>query len=449
MLPCGYSAAVKCQGVFIETGGNMVISGAAHLVINDGGFKNNGTFTPATGTISFSGAAITPASFISGSSTTQFYNLSLNKTANGLQLNQHTAVSNTLHLISGDSIFLNAYNIDLGSNGIISGETDTRHITGAAGGYIQSTQVLNAPASVNPGNLGIQITSSSNLGSTVVRRGHIMQTNGTNNGIKRYFDIQPSSNSGLDATLRFYYFQTELAGIPETELMPFTSDNGGVSWQITDYSILDISQNFIEQNGFNELNRITLAGIYTALPVKEILLSAVASGNRNIVSWKTVDENGISSYTVERSNSGISFYPLYSVAAKGNTVGNSFYSFTDAAPLNGTGYYRIKVIDLNAHHSYSKTVAVNQAVPSDAVTIYPNPADRLLHINYFSDTAATVTIRITGITGNTVLLQKAAVQKGFNEINCPAAHLPNGMYTVQIVSAGCSWHSSFIKAGTN
>lgn len=441
--------AVKCQGILIESGGNVVNTGAPFIVINNGGFTNNGIFTPATGTLSFAGTAATAASFINGSSTSSFYNLSLDKTVNGIQLNQHAAVSNMLSLLNGDSIFLNNYNIDLGSTGTISGESAARRITGTTGGYIQITQLLNAPAAVNPGNLGLLITSSSNMGSTVIRRGHLRQTNGSNYGIERYFDILPAVNTGLDATLRLYYQQGELAGITETDLMLFSSNDFGSTWQIRDYNTLDISQNFIEQNGFNELYRVTLASLYAPLPVTQLMLDAVASNGQNIINWKTTGENALLGFVVERCGTDMVFQPLETVPAKGNQLITSLYSYIDKNPLPGTSYYRLKLLEANSHHNYSKTVAVKQPAPSDPVKAFPNPAGRILHINCYSNSNTEATIRITGISGNTVWMQKNNIHKGFNEINCSIAHLPNGIYTLQVLLPGSNWQSSFIKTGTD
>jgi len=61
------------QGIEIESGASITISGAASIEIIDGSFINNGTYTKATEELSFSGST---AGTISGSSISDFYDLS-------------------------------------------------------------------------------------------------------------------------------------------------------------------------------------------------------------------------------------------------------------------------------------------------------------------------------------------------------------------------------------
>ncbi len=94
----------------------------------------------------------------------------------------------------------------MGSTGLLLGESDNSRIVGSAGGEVLFVAALNAPAGVNPGNLGAWISSSKNLGSVTIRRGHKALSLPGGNSILRYFTISPSNNSGLAATLRFGYF---------------------------------------------------------------------------------------------------------------------------------------------------------------------------------------------------------------------------------------------------
>lgn len=61
------------QGIEIESGASITISGAASIEITDGGFINNGSYTKDSETTAFSGTA---AHTIFGTSITDFYNLS-------------------------------------------------------------------------------------------------------------------------------------------------------------------------------------------------------------------------------------------------------------------------------------------------------------------------------------------------------------------------------------
>src|SRR3546814_2896734 len=59
----------------------FVANGNIAIVIENGGLKNDGTFVKSTSTIHFLGNNATSASAISGTGSLDFYNLTLNKSA--------------------------------------------------------------------------------------------------------------------------------------------------------------------------------------------------------------------------------------------------------------------------------------------------------------------------------------------------------------------------------
>ncbi len=75
------------------------------------------------------------------------------------------------------------------------------------------------------------LTATTNLGSTEIKRGHTVQT-GLNGGtsIRRYYDISPTNDKGLNASLIFKFDDSELNGKPEPTLKLFRSSNSGGSW---------------------------------------------------------------------------------------------------------------------------------------------------------------------------------------------------------------------------
>ena len=94
ILPATY-LRLPAQGIKISSGASLVMNGSANLVLSNSGLTNNGQFSPGIGTVVFSGNSATSGSFINGSSSTGFYNLTLNKSANGIQLGRNITLSNT------------------------------------------------------------------------------------------------------------------------------------------------------------------------------------------------------------------------------------------------------------------------------------------------------------------------------------------------------------------
>lgn len=235
------------------------LEGNATLVLQDMNLVNNGTFNQTAGTVRFTG---TTNNTISGTQPTKIHVLQLAKTGTAeLQL-QRTLSINTLVSFTSGLLNLNNNNLELEPAALLTGETETSRIIGANGGYVQIVVSLNSPSSANPGNLGAVITSAQNLGTVTIRRGHVPQTISvvSRQSINRYYDISPTTNSALNATLRFNYFNAELNGRNEA-LFSLWRSNDNVNWTGAGFSSRDATGNFVQQTGIASFSRWTLTDI--------------------------------------------------------------------------------------------------------------------------------------------------------------------------------------------
>jgi Secretion system C-terminal sorting domain len=139
---------------------------------------------------------------------------------------------------------------------------------------VEITQTLDAPLSVNPGNLGAIITSAQNFGSTVIRRGHQVQTIGNQLTVKRYFDIIPANNLSLNATLRFIYFDSEMNGFDENSVVIWKSQDN-INWNEMGFDSRSTTTNYIEKTGIADFSRWTLSSA-TQVNNKIVLLKTIA-----------------------------------------------------------------------------------------------------------------------------------------------------------------------------
>ncbi|MBK8496568.1 MAG: hypothetical protein IPL50_17395 [Chitinophagaceae bacterium] len=151
-------------------------------------------------------------------------------------------------IFSSGLLHLNKYDLTLADTAFLENESESSRITGISGGEVIITLPLNAPAGYNPGNIGALITSTSNLRTVVIRRGHQVQAgSGMAGSIERSCDISPSNNTALDATFRFYYFDAEMNGQSEILLKMFRSTNGGANWANQNYDSRNAVENFVEK----------------------------------------------------------------------------------------------------------------------------------------------------------------------------------------------------------
>ncbi|UAY50639.1 T9SS type A sorting domain-containing protein [Ferruginibacter albus] len=98
-LFCTFNASA--QVFSLTPGGHFVINGNPTFVANNGGIKNNGTFTRGNGTVLFTGYSDTTVSFITGDSVTAITNLSVNKTNGSVATKSKVWVYNVLTMYNG------------------------------------------------------------------------------------------------------------------------------------------------------------------------------------------------------------------------------------------------------------------------------------------------------------------------------------------------------------
>jgi len=249
---------INAQTVFrVAAGTTLKTSGGVTINFKDVGLENNGTINQAKGegTFRFSGKK---NSTISGSASPTFAILRIAKTNNAkVSLATNINIVSSVAFSSG-LLDLNKKNMSLNSAASVSGESESSRIIGPLGGEVIITVNMNKPTSLNAGNLGAVITSSSDLGQVTIRRGHKVQSGtGMQGSIARYYSIVPTSS--LASTVRLYYLDTELNSKIENQLKFFRSADNGVSWTDQSFTSRDVTGNWVEKTGVTAFNRLTLS----------------------------------------------------------------------------------------------------------------------------------------------------------------------------------------------
>jgi hypothetical protein len=326
---------------------------------------------------------------------------------------------------------LNGFNADLGTAGILQGENGSSRIIGSNGGGVLLHTTLNAPSQANPGNLGLVITSSQDLGSTVIKRGH--QSQGVGNGdstVLRYFDITPANNSLLNATVRFQYFSEELNGLDGTALL-LREKLGTNNWSVLGSTETSINPYYVEKNAVSAFGVFALSSISSPLPVNFSLFNAACSGNEVVLTWKTAQEQNSHYFMVERSGDGSSWEELGMVTAAGNSSVALSYSFVDQHPGENR-YYRVAEFDLDGHAQFTQVLSTNCDV-AGVFNAWPNPASDRLYINMTSGSASVAVLRLLDSKGALVRQQISAVLRGSNLLSMDVSGVAAGAYFLQIL----------------
>lgn len=183
--------------------------------------------------------------------------ITVNKTDAYLIMIGDWAIQEKVIFQSGN-INLNNKLLALAPVAIFQGEKGSSRLMGPIGGYAQIDVNMNNPILENPGNLGLSVTTPSNLGTVTVQRGHKMQTNnGDTLGIQRHYVISSTSGNAFNGTLRFAYFDEELANQNESTLQVWSSTDG-ISWTNEFNTGSNQITNYVESSNLPELKRFTL-----------------------------------------------------------------------------------------------------------------------------------------------------------------------------------------------
>jgi hypothetical protein len=243
-------------GLLLNNGIQVVCTGSIRLNIENGKWKNTaGTFVAGSSELKFTGNASAANSTIEGDPTT-FFNLHLNKSQNNLRLETGTTTVTNQVIFTNRNIDLNGNQLALGANALlISEQENSRTYSAQPQSRTTHTNPLVNPVAANPGNLGMVITGASNFGTTTIDRRHQTRVLPSGNSIQKYWRTSALANPpGTNATLRFHYFDAELIGLNEADLTIWRSDNNGVTWTDVGFSNRNTTSNYVEQNGFSNIN---------------------------------------------------------------------------------------------------------------------------------------------------------------------------------------------------
>ncbi len=186
--------------------------------------------------------------------------------------------------------------------------------------------------------------------------------------------------------------------------------------------------------------------VTASLPAQLLPLKAYKVGNTAELRWSTASEQNTGHFEIWRSANGSSFDHLVgSVPARGNSNVVVNYQFTDNNPLPDWNYYRIKEVDLDGNTTLSNIARVNMSQPVVALSVYPNPVDSKLTLEYITDKRENIQVRILDSKGSLVKQSNFVVQQGSNIRTLPVSALAKGVYVLQVIGGQQPVTTRFIK----
>ena len=202
------------------------------------------------------------------------------------------------NLLLEKNMSLNGQTVTIGSSGTL---VEGSGVFSGTTGQITTTRSLNNITAQNVGGLGAVITTSANMGSTTITRTH--SAGGFNNrSILRQYNIVPTTNTGLNATLTFNYLESELNGNTEANLKAYKSTNSGTLWTYAGGTV----------NSGN--NNLTLTGL------NSFSLWTLSDKALNEIIYVDIDATGGNNDGSDWTNAFTSFQSALNIASSGNKI---------------------------------------------------------------------------------------------------------------------------------
>jgi len=170
------------------------------------------------------------------------------------------------------------------------------------------------------------------------------------------------------------------------------------------------------------------------LPVSLLNFDGEKTGDWVTLDWKTVREENIDYYVVERSLDAVNFADLGEVDAAGNSVEQNDYNLIDFDPAIGSNFYRLRIVELDGTVSYSHVVEV-VFESGMSFNVYPNPFNDVLNIRLEGITEGSTIFQLTNNLGQIILKETWEI-KGEETKTVDVSTLSEGVYFYRIIHEG-------------
>lgn len=204
-----------------------------------------------------------------------------------------------------------------------------------------------------------------------------------------------------------------------------------VTFRFIPYGASAAGGTFYINDGGSTASDISILGAITTTVVAYSSagdLSAVKSSNKTNLTWNLGCNADRCTYELQRSANGVGFNAIKTETVTPAQCAAPF-TFTDAQPLSGVNYYRVKVTDLDGSSAYSKIVSV-RFNGSESIKVVPTIAVNDVKVYYESAAAGNSAWVVYDMSGRVVSKSNVNLLKGQNTITINVSSLMKGQYQI-------------------
>jgi len=280
--------------------------------------------------------------------------------------------------------------------------------------------------------------------------------------VRRWYQITPTSNGSADVQL--YFTQADFDDYNAVVVAPYLPLPTGPA-DLAGIANIRITKNADAGLGNSPLEItpvVTWNGSYWVLSFNTpgfsqfrihsanpggIALSAMVTRfegykqhSSNQLEWTTASEENNDYFELEYSTNGVEFSKiaqLGSQAANGHSATPINYQFVHEQPASGHNYYRLRQVDRDQRSSYhAKVVDLLWGGNGTTVSVYPNPAKEVLHIDLYANTTGQAILQLRDLSGRITRQIQTKTEAGMNQVIMDCQGIARGVYTLQVFEQG-------------
>jgi hypothetical protein len=169
------------------------------------------------------------------------------------------------------------------------------------------------------------------------------------------------------------------------------------------------------------------------LPITLTAFSAAKQQQKVVLSWTGMDQTGAPVFIVQRGGDGSSFDDIASVPAVGAATAHN-YTWSDAQPLAGKSFYRIKVTEHGETDHYSVIATVMNIATNWKIGKLYRATGSTWNIEILAEKNTRLQLRVVDANGKSLMQRAVSVTSSSQLIPMDLTGLSGGQYFVHLVS---------------
>lgn len=430
----GSSDVLYINGSFTNASGSALTNGGNIYLLRNL-TNNQSSMSAGTGTLYLNGSV---AQSINGSQSFRTFNLVTNNTSTGITLNNNLSVSGAHTFVDGiitTSATPNYLVYEAGSS--YSGDGDGQHVNG----WVKKLGTTNFSFPVGNGTVIRKAAIESLSGTLEFNARYLAPTPSPGSRVmplvlidpNEYWEINRVSGSGSAqihlnwdfSRVAFPQYNLTAIRVSRQDAGLWTDRDGSATGDVTTTG--DVTSSTLSAFG-----NFTFGSVEFMIPLKFLGITGQRKNGYNLVEWKTADAFDTDHFEIERSEDGIHFRSIGTMASINSPVVLT-YTFRDAQLTGGTLWYRVRSVDIDGKYTLSPVVSVrDQSTGVGAMYVLNNPAQGSIRLYAPESYRGRCEYYITSTSGQ--LIQKGTMQvngAGNVSIKLQAA-VTQGVYILQV-----------------